>query len=110
MIMFGVNSKHELLQDVHVLNMTNVTSPAWVGTPLPSPSSSSISKSGLSSGAIAGIVVAAVVASVKPPSTCVALSRLTSFHSSQLDCTNGGTDFHDVPNKKATKRIGVGSD
>ncbi|SAM00549.1 hypothetical protein [Absidia glauca] len=64
MIMFGVNSKHELLQDVHVLNMTNATSPAWVGTPLPSPSSSSVSKSGLSSGAIAGIVVAAVVASI----------------------------------------------
>ncbi|SAM00547.1 hypothetical protein [Absidia glauca] len=63
-IMFGVNSKHELLQDLHVLNMTNATSPTWIGAPLLPPSFPIGSGPGLSSGAIAGIVVAAVVASI----------------------------------------------
>ncbi|KAI8332354.1 hypothetical protein BC941DRAFT_129017 [Chlamydoabsidia padenii] len=66
MIMFGVNSRHELLQDLHVLNMTNVTSPTWLGAPVPSPISDNINSgpSELSPGAIAGIVVGAVVASI----------------------------------------------
>jgi hypothetical protein len=69
LIMFGINNNRQLLTDVHVLDVSNLTQPTWLSEQLPNPSNDDNNKalngeSRLSTGAIAGIVVAAVVAAV----------------------------------------------
>ncbi|CAO3593483.1 unnamed protein product [Absidia cylindrospora] len=71
MIMFGFNSQFEMLNDLHVLNTTDLFALHWLGDSPPTNGSSVSppgSNNGLSTGATAGIAVAAAAVGVKPPS------------------------------------------